>query len=466
MEIHALSFLRHPVRTAVGSNDDWLLAAGEQGGPVSVWDVRSRQLRTRCLSGFHDVAGVAFSPDGTLVAGAERGPAQLWDAATGQLLLALGRYTLLGDVAFSPDGKRVAVSSVAYFGSPDEIAVWDLERGRGLHTMRGLSARIAKVRFSANGRLLAALAADWQVGIWDWQTRQLRQVLDVPAGVFADNAGFAFSPDGSQFAFVSGKHATLWDVASGKQLRSWTLPPELQDQVAFPDSDTLLVIRIETLGGKAPPHGTERSDHPRVCRVRNLLGPAWQKPLGENKEFRGGILSLLAAGDGRFFLAEGNLGADRSGRVLKAFDSRTAAELWCRSLKRTSTSALIQTLDPTGRLLVFPDEEAEDPFQPSILIATDSWQEVAHHDPGAFYLSPGGEWRARYADPPFHGWAISHGSEKEPRVVLGIDMRPSSELCEFNPAGNLFTWGNPDGTVMVCDIPEVGRKLVELDLGW
>jgi WD40 repeat protein len=106
------------------------------------------------------------------------------------------------------------------------------------------------VHFSADGTLLAALSHGWQVAIWDVRTGRLQHILDVPKGVFADNAALAFSPDGRQFAFATGGEKTgeapLWDLSTGQKLRSWILPPSLQDTLAFHPSGKLLLYRVET----------------------------------------------------------------------------------------------------------------------------------------------------------------------------------------------------------------------------
>jgi hypothetical protein len=36
----------------------------------------------------------------------------------------------------------------------------------------------------------------------------------------------------------------------------------------------------------------------------------------------------------------------------------------------------------------------------------------------------------------------------------------------FNLAGTHLAWGNTDGSVTVCNLPEINRKLNEVHLGW
>jgi WD40 repeat protein len=63
------------------------------------------------LRGAASVAAINFSPDGKWIAAASAdGTAHIWDAVTGANLLSLPVDSGgTGDVAFSPDGKRLAV---------------------------------------------------------------------------------------------------------------------------------------------------------------------------------------------------------------------------------------------------------------------------------------------------------------------------------------------------------------------
>src|SRR5206468_2050770 len=101
------------------------------------------------------------------------------------------------------DGKKLSESSRARF-FPGAVVVWELEYGRGIRTLLGLAAQIAKVRFSPDGQWLAALSLDWQVAMWNLNQYQLCYVMKVPPGKSADNAALRFSPDSQQIAFCAG----------------------------------------------------------------------------------------------------------------------------------------------------------------------------------------------------------------------------------------------------------------------
>ena len=54
-----------------------------------------------------------------------------------------------------------------------------------------------------------------------------------------------------------------------------------------------------------------------------------------------------------------------------------------------------------------------------------------------------------------------------PRALLRFvrDVRVSGEI-KFSPDSNYLVWGNQDGTVTVCDLNEVQRRLAGVGLGW
>jgi WD40 repeat protein/serine/threonine protein kinase len=111
------------------SPDGRLLASGGSDG-VKVWDWRSGQevLRFPRQHTRH-VFSVAFSPVGRYLASASWAEVIVWDTSTGgegkEVRRLGGHVGTIWDVAFSPDGQRLAVAS-GYKGK-GEIKIWDAD---------------------------------------------------------------------------------------------------------------------------------------------------------------------------------------------------------------------------------------------------------------------------------------------------------------------------------------------------
>ncbi len=456
--ILCLAFGRNPRRRASEEPEDkWLLATGEAGSAVTIWDLRAKQ-RTTCRGSAWNVNAVAFSPDGTILASAGRNEAKLWDAATGQLLLNLVGSPVRAwqtSVAFSPDARRLAVSSATIFG-PGGVDVWELEYGRGIQTLRGLANGVAHISMSPDDRLLAALDDDWHIAIWALPGGRLLHILEVPPGYYTDNAALAFSPNGDRFAFSTGTTAKLWDVVTGKENDSWRLPPGLCDRLAFDATGTkMLLVRVETDNGElAPLDNVPWKEHPRVFRAYDLLSPARATVLVAIKEFNKRVVTAAVPPDGSYFVVEGiHDGADGLRNTIKAFGGRTGKELWSIPVKRKFQSASL-AIDPTGKILALHTKD--DPGQ--TLIEMPNGKIIGPLI--AVSLSPGAR---LWVDSPHTSLYRRPGDI--PLVTFDIDsIRSSNPL--FSASGRYLAWGTADGTINVCDLQEVRSRLATVVLGW
>jgi WD40 repeat protein len=107
---------------------------------------------------------MAFSPDGALLARASReGTVSLWDVASGELVDVL-RGHLLGvhDVAFSPDGQRLASASA----KNEAVKLWDVASRHEVATLAGEGSLFDRVKFSPDGTLLVGINSQGRAHIW------------------------------------------------------------------------------------------------------------------------------------------------------------------------------------------------------------------------------------------------------------------------------------------------------------
>jgi WD40 repeat protein len=180
----------------------WVVAAGNAGGTINVYQVAERRLKVICRGSHYDVYAVAFGPDGMTLASSGRGEVRLWDLGTGRNLLTIPGWDFAVALGFSPDGIKLAVGTLSRF-SPGAIGVLEVEPGRGVTLLRGLSSQSSKVEFSHDGQRLAALSHNWEVGLWNLASNRMERLFDAPRSLVADNAALAFSQDDSQLAFAT-----------------------------------------------------------------------------------------------------------------------------------------------------------------------------------------------------------------------------------------------------------------------
>jgi transcriptional regulator with XRE-family HTH domain len=189
------------------------------------------------LSATAPVLSVAFSPDGkTLAIDSIDGNVQLWDLATQQQTSALPGIGPVNSVAFNPHGTTLAAGT-----GDGRVQLWDVATRQPVGgPLTGHTGGANAVAFSPDGTTLAAGAGDGTVRFWDVAThRPIGGPLTAHGG--GVNA-VAFSADGTTLATDTNNGTSqLWDVATRRPIGG---PLAVQaggvDSMAFsPDGKTL-----------------------------------------------------------------------------------------------------------------------------------------------------------------------------------------------------------------------------------
>jgi WD40 repeat protein len=461
--VTALETGRAVIRCLCFSPDGTRLAVGDSGGAITVWDLGARLPVSFCRGPHGGTYALAFNPDGTLLVSGGRGRVHLWEVDTGHLLLSVRTSGITLSLAFAADGRRFFVGAKA----PARAALWDLDPGRGIQTLRGLTTQSARMCFSPGGGRLAALGADGQVALWDLRRGCLCWRRPALPGVSAGDSALAFRADGRRLACATGEGVKLWDVATGREHCSWRLRRGIKSCLAFHASGALLLFRGEK-GRPLAAVGVSQALllPPCVGRIRNLLGLRPLGPIAEITEFNRHLLNAAATPDGNTFLVEGiHQGPGGLRRSIRAYDAATGKERWSIPSTRTPHPAAL-LLDPIGRLLaVRTDNHATR----ATVVAVTSGQKLGTLDRFPACLGPGAShWILPFAaggveESP--GFALRERGEDYPSLVLGLGALRSCPPV-FESTGRLLAWCNADGTVSVCHLSRLRERLTRLGLGW
>jgi RNA polymerase sigma factor (sigma-70 family) len=147
--------------------DGRTLVTGARGKDRAVvqWDLATGR-RVRQLEGpFNSIECVACSPDGALVGACCHGGAWVWEAATGKLRRVIQREEPFRALAFSPDGRSLALA-----GREPVDEIWELSTGKVRERCRGHRGIITTLAFARDGRLVSA-GHDTTALVWDGTRR-------------------------------------------------------------------------------------------------------------------------------------------------------------------------------------------------------------------------------------------------------------------------------------------------------
>jgi WD40 repeat protein len=223
-----------------------LVSLGENGGEVWLWKTDPGQ-KTGAASPFKSgllarnrPSWTGWSPDSkTLVAG-QGEAAGFWDAASGKALYTLPMHWPGNDVAWAPDGKRLAVSTINHQGT---LWIWEADTGAFVRAVAGAGpgGRGGEyVDWSGDGKTLATSAVPYTVALWDVQSGKPGPSL---SGHTSAVIAAVFSPDSKKLAscgrFGDNNKVRIFDVAGGQGI---DLPAaEVVDQALgwSPDSRSL-----------------------------------------------------------------------------------------------------------------------------------------------------------------------------------------------------------------------------------
>jgi WD40 repeat protein/beta-lactamase regulating signal transducer with metallopeptidase domain len=413
-------------------------------------------------------AALVFSPDSKRLAVTSRlQQARVYDAADGKELYGLGEAAanrVLGGgvvfagalpmnpevrtLAFSPDGKSIATATGG------TLRLWAAADGKEKSLSSGHTAALVAVVVSPDGKTAVTYAADRMVCRWDAATGKLLDSFRVPA----DSAAVALSPDGKTAA-RSGSDGTIriHETAGGKELHQFKGAVRGGSALVYsPDGAVLAergadgVIRLYD-----PVKGAEL--RPLAAQAANPQGEYVVVAAAQVRSFGG-----VGSGSGLVFSPDGKMLASSGSASPAVMVAAPAAGRPARptgpaiSLHDVATGKLIRKIEPTIGTVSFT-------FSPDGRVLG---TENADGSVSLFEVASGKE-RARFGGqnaPP----AAVQGVPGLPGVVavggggfpVGVGQPASPATVTFSPDGRMLVVRGADRSVRAWEVDggkEVGR---------
>ncbi len=443
-ELRSFSGHTKEVNSVAFSADGRFALSGSWDKTLKLWEVATGK-EIRSFSGHTgSVNSVAFSADGRFaLSGSLDETLKLWEVATGKELRSIG--TGGGPVAFSADG-RFALS-----GSQDSttMKLWEVATGKELRNFSGHTESVTSVAFSADGRFALSGSWDKTLKLWEVATgKELRSFTGHTESV----TSVAFSADG-RFALSGSwdKTLKLWDVATGKELRSLGGHTDTVESVAFSADGRF------ALSGSCGGNDYEGCDKGSL----KLWDVTTGKELRSFSGHIGDVWSVAFSPDGRFALSgscdETVLSSlyCNEGSV-KLWETATGKEL--RSFRGHTDYVSSVAFSPDGRFVLSGSwdktlklwEAATGKELRSFSGHTKSVTSVAFSPDGNFAVSGSGDHTLKL-------WELTTG--KELRSFNGHTGSVSS--VAFSPDGRFALSGSQDGTTRIWDV-ERGQELARM----
>ncbi len=327
-----------PILSGCGGDDsEKRSASGAAFAPFSISCANG--ARASLPGGPPSLTDVAFSPDGRTVAVADMGNClSLWDVESrklvGELMLHGSRVS---SVCFSPCGSRLvstASRNVCVWDAATQKEVGASVTHKGTPDSAYCGGGVTYACFSPDGRLIASSSHDDTVILWDAATmKPMGEPLLHPGNV----QYVCFSPDGSKFATACDDGGVrLWDTQTRQQIGS-TMKHERW----------VVAVSFSPCGSKLA----------SACfdRALRLWDVATQQPLGKPMQMESPVDSARFSPDGRLIAC-----ASGEEVVVWEVDSQQQA---CAPLKHDDFCSRA-TFSPDGRMIVSVGADAAIRFWP------------------------------------------------------------------------------------------------------
>ncbi|MGK5629283.1 WD40 repeat domain-containing serine/threonine protein kinase [Streptomyces sp. URMC 123] len=215
------------------------LASASQDYTIKLWNTKTfTNSATFPSTRFSEASDLAFSPDGTRLASAHRRSVKLWDVGAKKEIFSFSeKEAEFVAVGFTRDGEAVRAAD----SGNTSIRYWDVASGRAteprdgdtmftangfnvevrevksrrlLHTLTGHTGQITRAA-RGGADFIATSSADRTIRIWRVDTGQMVKKLEIKRGEGASADAIALSADGKVLAYSSIGKVRLWNTGIG-----------------------------------------------------------------------------------------------------------------------------------------------------------------------------------------------------------------------------------------------------------
>ncbi|WP_327584232.1 caspase family protein [Nonomuraea sp. NBC_00507] len=439
------------VSVALNPKGDLLATAGADKS-VRLWNIAdpAKPQAVSVLKQTTDPTEVAFSPDGRMIAVTSSTGVTLLDVLTPAKPSSLAALTApdgggVRSVAFSPNGQHLATAS-----STGTLHLWNITTAKLAGTATGHTQAAGDVAFSADGNVLASSSADGTARLWDVSTPTDPQPAATLTGFAGVVTGVAFSPNGQNLATSSADGAArVWNVADPARVAARA---RLARHTA-PVNGVAIAKGGRTLASV--------SDD-KTVKLWDVSDPASATPVSTLRGHTDAVVAVAFSPDGRYVVSASLDRTARLWQVERPANPKFVATLQghtagLRSAAYSPDGKVVVTTGRDGRTIVWDVSTPATPKRVATPGAADDRLDVAAFRPSGSVLATGSGTAA------VRLWDLSKPAQ--PRRLADFAAAPGSVLdLQFSRDGKTLAAAASDGTTRLWDVtrPEQPKRVSTL----